>query len=269
MKRILQYSFLYICVMIFTSSCTRSLAPAESIRDAHLSSDKSTYTVQSGDTLHAIAWHYQKDYQVLAKQNGLRPPYLIRPGQKIWLDKTKKNTKKIAEKRTTTKRANTAKSPSSDIKRVASSTRKKNKKHFKNNAFSKNTKKVSHKNLAKWKWPAKGKVIGRFSNKKNGNKGIDIAAKKGDPVRAAQNGTVVYRGAGLRGYGQLIIIKHNNDYLSAYAHNDNIFVKEDEVVQVGQHIADIGSTGQQPALHFEIRFRGKPVDPMKYLPKRP
>jgi lipoprotein NlpD len=116
-----------------------------------------------------------------------------------------------------------------------------------------------------WGWPAKGKVLGGFSEATN--KGVDISAKLGDPVIASASGKVVYSGTGLRGYGKLIIIKHNANYLSAYAHNNEILVKEGQAVVKGQKIAEVGSTdAEQPMLHFEIRKQGKPVDPLKYLP---
>lgn len=116
-----------------------------------------------------------------------------------------------------------------------------------------------------WGWPLRGKIIAGFSEASN--KGLDIAAKPGEPVLAAAPGRVVYSGSGLRGYGKLVIIKHNKTYLSAYAHNSVILVKEGQNVVKGQEIAEAGSTdSDRPELHFEIRKLGKPVDPAKYLP---
>jgi len=115
-----------------------------------------------------------------------------------------------------------------------------------------------------WMWPAKGKVLAPFSE---ASKGMDIAGRKGAPVLAAASGRVVYAGAGLRGYGKLVIIKHNDTWLSAYAHNDNILVKEQQEVRKGQKIAEMGSSDtDQVKLHFEVRKQGKPVDPAKVLP---
>ena len=117
-------------------------------------------------------------------------------------------------------------------------------------------------------WPAKGEVIAGFDETKN-RKGIDLAGGAGDPVLAAAEGKVVYAGEGLRGYGKLIIIKHNNTFLTAYAHNQTILVKEDQSVKKGQKIAEMGnSDSDRVKLHFEIRERGRPVDPMKYLRSR-
>ena len=118
-----------------------------------------------------------------------------------------------------------------------------------------------------WIWPANGKTLATFSE--GGSKGVDIAGKAGDPVIASGDGKIVYSGTGLRGYGKLVIIKHNNTYLSAYAHNQNILVKEGQSVAQGQKIAEMGNTdADQVMLHFEVRRQGKPVDPLKYLPQR-
>jgi lipoprotein NlpD len=118
-----------------------------------------------------------------------------------------------------------------------------------------------------WIWPNNGKIIGTFSE--GASKGVDIAGKAGDPVLAAGEGKVVYSGTGLRGYGKLVIVKHNSTYLSAYAHNQNVLVKEGQSVSKGQKIAEMGNTdADQVKLHFEVRRQGKPVDPLKYLPPR-
>jgi len=118
-----------------------------------------------------------------------------------------------------------------------------------------------------WIWPANGSLIAGFDDAKN--KGFDISGKAGDAVLAAADGRVVYAGAGLRGYGNLIILKHNNTYLTAYAHNQTLLVKEDQSVQKGQKIAEMGSSdADRIKLHFEIRRQGKPVDPARYLPSR-
>jgi len=115
-------------------------------------------------------------------------------------------------------------------------------------------------------WPARGKLVTGFSDTAN-LKGIDIAGKAGQPVLASAAGKVVYAGTGLRGYGKLVIVKHNADYLSAYAHNREILVKEGQQVTKGQKIAEMGNTdSDQVKLHFEIRQRGKPVDPLRFLP---
>jgi len=116
-------------------------------------------------------------------------------------------------------------------------------------------------------WPTNGNsILDRFDDAHN--KGLDLGGTVGDPVLAAADGRVVYAGSGLRGYGNLIIIKHNNTYLTAYAHNKTLLVKEDQNVRKGQKIAEMGANNDTPMLHFEVRRQGKPVDPLKYLPSR-
>jgi len=120
-----------------------------------------------------------------------------------------------------------------------------------------------------WRWPTDGKIIDSFSASEGGNKGIDISGSRGQPILATAGGRVVYAGNALRGYGNLIIIKHNDDYLSAYAHNDTMLVREQQEVTAGQKIATMGSTGTSSVrLHFEIRYKGKSVNPLRYLPQR-
>jgi lipoprotein NlpD len=116
-------------------------------------------------------------------------------------------------------------------------------------------------------WPVPGRVIDVFEEPRN--KGIDLAGAEGDPVQAAADGEVVYVGSALRGYGNLVIVKHNDEFLSAYAHNRQVLVKQGQAVKRGQRIADLGkSDADRAKLHFEIRRRGVPVDPQKYLPPR-
>ena len=121
--------------------------------------------------------------------------------------------------------------------------------------------------LPAWAWPASGAVVAGFDESRQ--KGLAIAGKAGDPVLAAADGRVVYAGSGLRGYGNLVIVKHNNTYLTAYAHNQALLVKEDQVVRRGQKIAEMGaSDAERVQLHFEIRRQGKPIDPARLLPAR-
>ena len=120
-----------------------------------------------------------------------------------------------------------------------------------------------------WQWPVSGNIIQGFSNSDGGNKGIDIGGSRGQAVKAAASGRVVYAGNALRGYGNLIIIKHDDDFLSAYAHNDKLLVTDQQEVRAGQEIAKMGSSGTNAVkLHFEIRYKGKSVDPLHYLPRQ-
>ena len=233
------------------------------------------YSVRSGETLYSIAWRANSDVRQLAKLNGISPPYNIFSGQKLFLvSKNKgKSGKASSSKHSSKKQTKSSNQTSTKVVKNTIATSKKqaygeniSKKGKVRNALPKTnfSQKISH-----WQWPVKGNIIAKFSSKAQGNKGIDIAGKRGTTIRAAANGKVVYAGTALRGYGKLVIIKHNDDYLSAYAHNDKILVKEQQQIKLGDVIAKMGNTdAQRVMLHFEVRFRGKSVDPLKYLPKR-
>jgi lipoprotein NlpD len=239
----------------------------------------SSYTVQRGDTLYAIAFRAGKDVRQLASINNIVSPYTIYPGQILRLTgKAKSRSENAQTSSASSGRAlrNTNKNNSSLEKSNSSTNRTKsvapkNQKGY-GQIIPENNKKTANNtlngNLVQWQWPVKGKIISGFSHQEQGNKGIDIGGREGSRVNAAASGLVVYAGNALRGYGNLIIIKHNDDYLSAYAHNRRLLVAEKQMVTAGQQIAELGSTDATDArLHFEIRFRGSSVDPLKYLPK--
>lgn len=229
------------------------------------------YIVQQGETLYSIAWRADTEVKTLARINNLAPPYNIFPGQKIFL--SEKSAQPREDKEPTEKLNKSSGLINGKVHKKAVAPTKKQEygktvggeKLSKNNS-SQDT--IASSKIRKWQWPATGKVIATFSTAQQGNKGIDISGQRGDEVVAAATGKVVYAGDALRGYGNLIIIKHNDDYLSAYAHNDKILVKEQQIINAGELIARMGSTESQSVmLHFEVRFRGKSVDPLKYLPK--
>ncbi len=206
------------------------------------------HTVGKGDTLFSIAWEYGYDYRQVASWNGIRKPYTIFPGQKLKVRPPAKSKN--------------AKSVTNNKKKKTSVAQRKK---------PKSTPAARNKTAARisWHWPARGTVIASFKSGDPARQGIDISGKLGQPVYAAATGKVVYSGNGLRGYGNLVIIKHDETYFSAYAHNNKIFVKENEVVKSGQRIADMGSSGtDRVMLHFEIRRNGRPSNPLKYLPKK-
>ena len=228
----------------------------------------SEYIVKKGETLYSISWRANVDINSLATFNKLVSPYKIYPGQKLFLVKNSTQaTSNVAhnEKQQTKKQIRIKKPVASDKKQAYG----KNVRGQKlNNKTSANGTSFSQK-IRSWLWPVNGKVIEGFSTAKQGNKGINIAGIRGDSVKSTADGQVVYAGDALRGYGQLIIVKHNDDYLSAYAHNDSILVKEQQLVKAGQVIAKMGDTdAERVMLHFEVRFRGKSVNPMKYLSKK-
>ncbi|BFM51063.1 peptidoglycan DD-metalloendopeptidase family protein [Marinomonas sp. THO17] len=215
------------------------------------------HRVSSGDTLYSIAFRYGLDYRALAKANNISAPYVIYPNQKIHLREAKSLAATQAQ---ATPKVN-AKS-SQVVAKSASSTAGKGA----SPAATKNTTLVT-KDI-KWAWPVEGEVKRGFSNAGVSSKGIDIKAQKGVLVKAAADGIVVYAGSGLIGYGNLVIVKHDDVYLSAYAYNERIIVKEKQSVRVGDSLAVIGGKGaDRPLLHFEVRRDGQPIDPLDVLPK--
>jgi len=214
------------------------------------------HRVREGETLYYIAWKYRADYRQLADRNGIKPPYTIYPDQRINLSKASVTNYPIKKKSNV--RIKTGKTKSYKNK-------KPNAKQVQEKVAKGGLKRVN----ILWRWPAKGTVIEGFSVKGKVNKGVDFAGRKGESVYAAADGKVVYSGPGIVGYGNLIILKHNDFYLSAYAHNSRLLVKEGLRVEGGQKIAEMGSTGtNRNMLHFEIRKQGHPVDPLGYLPRR-
>lgn len=253
-------SMLQVCVVLLVSAwivgCTGSHGRVPVVDRNHVRPSQpvtnGSYVVQPGDTLYSIAFRFGWDWKELAKRNNIPAPYTIHPKQRIQFSRT--TVAAAPQKKTVTKPA--AKQPVAAKKTPAKTTTKK-------------PAPVVAPKMTGWKWPAEGRIVAKFSSSTSLNKGIDIAGKAGQPVFAAHKGTVVYAGSGLRGYGELVIIKHDDLYISAYGHNRTLLVKEGQTVSAGQQIAEMGSTGtDQNKLHFEIRRQGKPVDPLQYLPKR-
>ncbi|MCK2113430.1 peptidoglycan DD-metalloendopeptidase family protein [Pseudomonas sp. CAH-1] len=223
------------------------------------------YVVKPGDTLFSIAFRYGWDYKELAARNGIAPPYTIRPGQAIRFSSGSGSSTTVvsgpssSSRTTVTRRPVTAPVSSSKPATPAGTV----------SAPVVATVPAAERAVGGWTWPANGVLIGKFASNGSLNKGIDIAGDLGQPVFAASDGAVVYAGSGLRGYGELIIIKHSDTYVSAYGHNRRLLVREGQQVKAGQSIAEMGSTGtDRVKLHFEIRRQGKPVDPLQFLPRR-
>ncbi len=224
----------------------------------------SHYRVRRGDTLFTIAWNYGFDYKTLARWNRIAPPYTIYPGQTIRLSGPASTRRSARSVQRSVPKKTTVKTPPSSTKRQpATATQQKSAKPSSPDPTTSNRR-------LRWQWPTKGELEQRYSAGDPTRKGIKIAGTKGQPVLAAESGKVVYAGSGLIGYGLLIIIKHNKNYLSAYGHNRKLLVKEGAVVSKGKKIAEMGQKGGgRPLLHFEIRRNGTPVNPLKLLPRRP
>lgn len=275
MSRNLPSRPLRLCLGLCTSlmlgglvGCATSSGTSQSVdsRPAAVSSRQATtagqYRVRRGDTLYAIATRHGWDWKSLAQHNGIEAPYTLRVGQVIRFGSGTAGKAPVASAPASPAPAvATPAQPAVVAPTVASPAPAAS-----NAADSSAPPKVSPTG---WGWPANGQLISLYSSNSSLNKGIDIAGDLGQPVYAASTGNVVYAGSGLRGYGELVIIKHNDTYVSAYGHNHRLLVREGQRVKAGEKIAEMGSTGtDRVKLHFEIRRQGKPVDPLQYLPRR-
>lgn len=226
---------LYALAIFLLAGCSSKTSRDYSTLPKGSYNDK-TYTVQRGDTLYFIAWISDSEVSELARINKIRPPYQLEVGQKLHLSSSSAATRQTASKRKSSSTTIAKSTPPPGANRC-------------------------------WRWPTSGQVISKYSSADGGNKGIDIAGKRGQPIYASAKGRVVYVGNQLRGYGNLIMIKHGNDFITAYAHNDTMLVKNGQDVSAGQKISTMGSTGTDKLmLHFQIRYRATALDPLRYLP---
>lgn len=223
------------------------------------------HVVKSGETLFSIAWRYGRDHRELGNANGISPPYDIRTGQVLRLDLRGKVVAGSGSRSTSTPAARAPASRTAGPSKSQPAPRVE-RAPVRSAPLPDQTQTVSG---IDWRWPHVGTVLAGFSTSGKVNKGIDIDGNAGDAVRAAASGNVVYAGSGLLGYGNLIIVNHNENYLSAYAHTRKILVEEGDSVKAGETIAELGSSGtDRDKLHFEIRKNGNPVNPLPYLPSR-
>ncbi len=234
------------------------VAASKGLRGLENAGKPGHYTVQRGDTLVRIALDHGQNWRDLVRWNGLDNPNLIEVGEVLRVmppsDFLPARPVLAAPAEPPTRPPAAVAAPLVPGAQASS-------------APPPISGPATASEELSWIWPAQGQTVALFDEVKN--KGVDIAARSGDPVLAAADGRVVYAGAGLRGYGNLVIVKHNNTYLTAYAHNQTLLVKEDQTVRQGQKIAEMGSSdADRVKLHFEIRRQGKPVDPLRYLPPR-
>lgn len=250
MERIAQWSLLAVVSTLGLVACEQrgDLAPVVESNWRAMAHHSAYHVVVRGETLYSIAFRYDEDYRKLAQLNHLEAPYLLRVGQKVYLKPTMHRA--TVAKYTTVKAAPRPVPPPSTrlglAQRVMGYT-----------VFG----------TSRWNWPARGKIVTPFLPQQ-GKKGIDIAGHQGDKIRAAASGVVAYAGSGLSGYGNLIIIKHHHQYLTAYGNNAKNLVREGQQIKAGQVIADMGIVNRRYwGVHFEIRKAGLPVNPMHYLQK--
>lgn len=240
-----------LAVFLWACSENKTYVPVADATSIERIPKKGIYKVRRGETLYSIAWRYGLDYRDLAALNHLSSSSHILSGQIIYLRRPAYNAAHPTSIMT-----------KPQYPRAATQT-------FNKRSLSKpyfESAKEPNATVTYWQWPAVGRVIGSYSAI---NKGINIAGQRFEPVYASAAGKVVYSGNGLRGYGNLIIIKHNSTFLTAYAHNTKNLVTEGESVRIGQVIAEMGDTGaRRVMLHFEIRRSGLPVDPLDYLTPR-
>lgn len=302
MPRLFAASFLFFVVLL--SGCSsRYSAPVDDLDETPRFVDSGrTHRVNDGETLYVVAWMYDLDFAALARANSLREPYSITPGQILSVDlrgapQTPRGTVGTATTTAVVVTTGIQRTPleSTPITRQAlppaapaSQGVPESQTPVSTTAPPANSTPATTPPAVTapartpppsvsvdpdapilWDWPARGNIIGRFSSTNPDDKGIKLGGSEGETVMAAAEGEVVYAGNGLLRYGELVILKHNERFLSAYAHNKVITVKEGDRVTRGQQIAQLGSTGiDRDMLHFEIRLDGKPVDPLEYLPPR-
>lgn len=245
MNAVIKWGFIGSLLLLLNGCAPREhLAPVVELKWKAMNSHARQHVVVRGETLYAVAFRYDQDYLQLAAANHLRSPYTLRVGQVIHL-RYGSQPVTVASPRRAQSLNNAQRWRSTPEPAITGAQSK----------------------YAGWSWPVRGKVVATFVPQE-GKKGIDIAGHKGEKIHAAAGGTVAYAGSGLAGYGNLIIIKHNNQYLTAYGNNLHNLVKEGQQIKAGQTIADMGIVDRRYwGVHFEIRKSGKPVNPLSYLQK--
>ena len=259
---------------VTTAPSTTASAPAEApkvLPGAENAGKPGYFTVRPGDTLIRVGLETGQNWKDLVKWNNLENPNVLEVGQVLrvvapGVDPSAIATRPVTSAKVESRPLDAPKDPPKPASAASGASAPVTPTPAPTPAPAPVASNVGDDDV-NWLWPASGQVVSRFDDQRS--KGLGIAGKAGDPVLAAADGRVVYAGSGLRGYGNLVILKHNNTYLTAYAHNQALLVKEEQTVKRGQKIAEMGATdSDRVKLHFEIRKQGKPVDPEKLLPSR-
>ncbi|MCU7924784.1 MAG: peptidoglycan DD-metalloendopeptidase family protein [Candidatus Thiodiazotropha sp. (ex Dulcina madagascariensis)] len=259
---------------VYTRNTTQSPSKGVEQSPVRRKSSLTYYLVQPGDTLYSIAWRHYLEYELLAAWNGIRgTDYQIFPGQRLRLKPPVTRQRKASAGQAVEGRLSTdGKQQTTLAKRSATPLRPAKANSRQQTAPARPTQERKSKKSIKldWAWPTKGRVVRTFSASDQNRKGIWIGGHSGQAIAAAEAGKVVYAGGGLVGYGNLIIIKHDQQFLSAYGYNRKLLVKEGDKLAKGDIVAHMGTpnSGGQPVLHFEIRKQGKPVNPLPLLPRK-
>lgn len=264
-------AFLCLAVATLLSACAKTTvvreAPAPSVARPGV-----TAVVKRGDTLYRIASANGVQARDLAAWNGIPEPYTIYPGQRLKLypgSGSAATSTPVASGKPRSERPAAPVAGATKQVTSASAAKPADTRPAAAKPAAPKTAPAPAESPIKWRWPADGELISRYVAGEPTKQGIGIAGSSGAAVRAAGDGVVVYSGSGLVGYGELVIIKHNDEWLSAYGHNRTRLVNEGQLVKAGQQIAEMGRSGApRDMLHFEVRYNGKPVDPLLYLPKR-
>lgn len=282
-----KFGVLLVATGIVGCSAPHEPAPVENVyrgptfhdyERASLSGD--VYEVQRGDTLYTIAFRANQDLRDIAQINNLSAPYTILVGQKLRLSPQAASTPVTNHRNnnsitndTNVIQEGVASSQSREYGNTTEAVKPEAKQapapepRVVSRPVAEPQQRIANDEV-RWQWPHRGTLVRRFSNHEVGGKGIEFNGNRGDPVVAAAAGRVVYVGSALRGYGRLIILKHNDDFITAYGHNDDLLVQEQQWVEAGQQIATMGSSGRDDVrLRFELRFRGNSVNPENYLPR--
>ncbi|MEE8339919.1 MAG: peptidoglycan DD-metalloendopeptidase family protein [Xanthomonadales bacterium] len=269
-----------LLLVCFLTACRTGWSPEEKRatgRSSYQLTKDGHYRVRKGDSLHAIAFNYGLDWRDIAAWNHIRAPYLIYPDQELRLAPPRQYSSSAAKpgnqpaparstSQTVPPRAASSKTSSQSS---ATTTALKTPQASTKSSLPRSSITAPGSDPATWMWPTSGKIISNYKANDSSRKGIDISGKEGQAIIAAAPGEVVYSGSGLIAYGELIIIKHSDQFLSAYAHNRKRLVAEGQKVKAGTKIAEMGRNDRnQILLHFEIRVNGNPRDPLNYLPQR-